>query len=133
MDAAAGAAAADCDGWDSAGERDVGVGGAEPEFSAKGEVAVDGAEGVEQWGVVGERGCGAVSYGFDVEFGWWRRGFLCGGGGDDLFEDLPNGSGSGDELDGVGGADVEERGGGLGDGVDRSSTPDHANVESGLR
>ena len=47
VDAAAEAAAANGYGGDSAGERDVGVGGAEAEFGAEGEVAVDGAEGVE--------------------------------------------------------------------------------------
>ncbi len=49
---------------------DVGVGGAEAGFGAEGEVAVDGAEGVEERGVVGEGGGGAVADGFDVEFGW---------------------------------------------------------------
>ena len=47
VDAAAEAAAADGYGGNSAGERDVGVGGAEAGFGAEGEVAVDGAEGVE--------------------------------------------------------------------------------------
>ena len=65
------------------GERDVGVGGAEAGFGAEGEVAVDGAEGVEEWGVVGEGAGGAVADGFDVEFGWWGCGLMCGcvGGG----------------------------------------------------
>ena len=63
----------------AAGEGDVGVGGAEAGFGAEGEMAVDGAEGVEEGGVVGEGGGGAVSDGFDVEFWWWGCGFLCGG------------------------------------------------------
>ena len=45
---------------------DVGVGGAEAGFGAEGEVAVDGAEGVEERGVVGEGAGGAVADGFDV-------------------------------------------------------------------
>jgi len=48
MDAATCASAADGDGRYSAGERDVGVGGAEAGFGAEVEVAVDGAEGVEE-------------------------------------------------------------------------------------
>ena len=48
VDASACAAAADGYGRNSAGERDVGVGGAEPGFGAEGEVAVDGAEGVKE-------------------------------------------------------------------------------------
>jgi hypothetical protein len=43
VDAAACASAADGDGRYSAGERDVGVGGAEAGFGAEVEVAVDGA------------------------------------------------------------------------------------------
>ena len=43
VDASAEASAADGDGWDSAGERDVGVGGAEAGFGAEGEMAVDSA------------------------------------------------------------------------------------------
>src|ERR1700679_2365951 len=42
-------------------------------------------------------------------------------------------SGGGDELGGVGGADVEERGGGLGDGVDRGAAGDVADVDGGER
>ena len=38
-----------------------------PGFGAEGEVAVDGAEGVEERGVVGEGAGGAVADGFDVE------------------------------------------------------------------
>ena len=77
VDAAACASGADGDGGDSEGEGDVGVGGAEAGFGAEGEVAVDGAEGVEEGGVVGEGGGGAVSDGFDVEFGWWALVVLC--------------------------------------------------------
>src|SRR5271156_1824165 len=68
VDAAALASGSDGDGGNSAGEGDVGVGGAEPGFGAEGEVAVDGAEGVDEWGVVGKGGGGAVSDGFDLEF-----------------------------------------------------------------
>ena len=76
VDAAALASGADGDGRDAARERNVGVGGAEAGFGAEGEVAVDGAEGVEDGGVVGKGGGGAVSDGFDVEFWWWVCGFL---------------------------------------------------------
>src|SRR3984957_15541620 len=47
VDASAEASATYGYGGNSAGERDVGVGGAEAGFGAEGEVAVDGAEGVE--------------------------------------------------------------------------------------
>jgi hypothetical protein len=47
VDAAADASGSDGDGGDSAGERDVGVGGAEARFGSQGEMAVDGAESVE--------------------------------------------------------------------------------------
>ena len=70
VDSAAVAAAAKGDGGDSAGEGDVGIGGAEAGFGSEGEVAVNGAEGVEDGGVVGEAGCGAVTDGLYVEF-WW--------------------------------------------------------------
>ena len=68
VDASADASGADGDGGDVAGERDVGVGGAEAGFGAEGEVTVYGAEGVEEWGVIGKGGGGAVSDGFYVEF-----------------------------------------------------------------
>jgi len=71
-------------------------------------VAVDGAEGVEDRGVVGEGSGGTVSYGLDVEFQWCVGGGLC---GDDFVEDLVDGGGGGDELGGVGGAEVNEGGG----------------------
>jgi len=58
---------------------------------------------------------------------------LRGVGSDDLVEDLMNGGGGGDELDGVGGADVEERGGGLWDGVDGGASGDVADVDCGER
>ena len=48
VDAASLASGSDGDGGDAAGERDVGVGGAEAGFGAEGEVAVDGAEGLEK-------------------------------------------------------------------------------------
>ena len=51
------------------------------------------------------------------------------GGWCDLVEDLMDGSGCGDELGGVGGSDVEERGGGLGDGVDGGAAGDVADVD----
>ena len=70
VDAAADSAAADGDGRDAAREWDVGVGGTEAGFGAEGEVPIDGAEGVEEWGVVRERGGGAVADGFDKE-SWW--------------------------------------------------------------
>ena len=41
--------------------------------------------------------------------------------------------GRGDELGGVGGADVEERGGRLGDGVDGCAAGDVADVDGCLR
>jgi len=63
--------------------------------------------GVEERGVVGRAAAGTISDGFDVEFWWWGCGFLC-GGSDDLVEDLVDCGGGGDELDGVGGTDVEE-------------------------
>jgi len=54
------------------------------------------------------------------------------GGGDDLFEDLMDVGGGGDELGWVGGADVDECGGGLGDGVDGRAARDVADVYGGL-
>jgi len=68
MDAAALASSSDGDGGDAAREGDVSVGGAEAGFGAEGEMAVYGAEGVEDRGVVGKGRGGAVSDGFDVEF-----------------------------------------------------------------
>ena len=96
-------------------------------------MAVYGAEGIEDGGVVREGGGGAVSDGFYVEIWWLVCGLLRGVGGDDLVEDLVNGGGGGDELGGVGGADVEERGGGLGDGVDGGAAGDVADVDGGER
>ena len=72
VDAAAMASGADGDGGDAERERDVGVGGAEAGFGAEGEVAVDGAEGGEEGGVVGEGAGGTVSDGFDGESWRWR-------------------------------------------------------------
>jgi hypothetical protein len=70
VDAAAGSAAADGYGGDSAGEWNVGVGRAEAWFGAEGEVTVDGAKGVEDGGVVGEGGRRAVAYGLYMELRW---------------------------------------------------------------
>ncbi len=83
VDAAAGAAGSEGEGGDAEGERDVGVGGADAGFGAEAEVAVDGAEGVEEGGVVGEGAGGAVADEFDVRAGSvaWRV------GGDDRVED----------------------------------------------
>jgi len=85
-------------------------------------VTVNGAQGVEERGVVGKGGCGTISDGFDVSFGGGVVVFCV--VGDDLVEDLVDCGGGGDELDGVGGTDVEERGGGLGDGVERRWPPE---------
>src|SRR5271170_2283653 len=49
--------------------------------------------------------------------------------GDDVVEDLVDFGGGGDELGGVGGAEVEEGGGGLGDGVDGGAARDVTDVE----
>ena len=81
VDASAGASGADGYGGDAEGEGDVGVGGAEAGFGAEVEVAVYGAEGLEDGGVVGECSGGAVSDGFDVEFWWAAGGFKCGKAG----------------------------------------------------
>ncbi len=70
VDASAGASGTDGDGGDVSGERDVGVGGPETGFCAESEVAVDGADSVEEGGVVWQGGGGTVSNGFDVEFCW---------------------------------------------------------------
>src|ERR1039457_6750590 len=59
VDAAAEASGADGDGGDAAGERDIRVGRAEAGFGAQAEMAVDGAEGGEQRGVVGQCAAGA--------------------------------------------------------------------------
>ena len=87
VDAAALASGANGDGGDAARERNVGVGGTEARFGAEGEVTIDGAESVEEWGVVGKgRRPG--------DFRWFQcgvlvvgRGFLCGRRGDDVVED----------------------------------------------
>jgi len=44
-------------------------------------VAVYGADGLEDGGVVGEGGGGAISYDFDEEFWWTVGGFLVGKAG----------------------------------------------------
>ena len=133
VDAAALASGANGDGGDAARERNVGVGGTEARFGAEGEVTIDGAESVEEWGVVGKGRGRAISDGFNVEFWWWVRGFLFGRRGDDVVEDQADRCGCGDELRGVGGADVEERRGRLGDGVDGGAAGDVADVDGCLR
>ena len=58
VDAAAGAAGGESDGGEVEREREVGVGGADAEFGAEAEVAVDGGDGAEEGGVFGELGGG---------------------------------------------------------------------------
>ncbi len=66
VDAAADAAGAHGDGGNAEREGEVGVGGADAGFGAEAEMAVDGAEGFEEGGVVGKGGGGSVADGFDV-------------------------------------------------------------------
>ena len=94
-------------------------------------MAVYGAEGVEDRGVVGKGRGGAVSDGLDVEFWCWVCGLFCGGGRDDLVEYQVDRGCGGDELRGVGGTDVEKGGGGLGNGVDGGAAGDVADVDGG--
>ena len=54
MDVAADASGADGEGGNAEGERQIGVGGAEALLGGEGEVTIDGAEGGEQGGVVGQ-------------------------------------------------------------------------------
>ena len=129
------ASGADGDGGNAERERDVGVGGAEAGFGAEVEVTVDGAEGGEERGVVGE-GCRRdgrrwFRSGVEVGSGWdvgWR--FARGGLGDGAVEEGATSS-CGGELVGVGGAEVEQRGGGGGDGVDGGAAGDVTDVEGG--
>ena len=111
VDAAALATAADGDGRNAAGERDVCVGRAEAWFGAQGEVTVDGAEGLEERRVVGKCRSGTVADGFDMEFRRWGRGSFCRVRSDDLLEDAMDGRGGVVELVGIGGADIQQRGG----------------------
>ena len=92
-------------------KRDVGVGGTETRFGADDEVAVHGAEGVEDGCVVGQGGGGAISYGFDVDFEWSVRGVWCGGAGDEMVKNVVDLSGDAGELGGICGAEVEQGGG----------------------
>ncbi len=54
VDASSGASCSYGEGGDAYGQGDVGVGGADAGLGAEGQVAVYGAEGVEEWGVFGE-------------------------------------------------------------------------------
>ncbi len=56
--AAALAACADGNGWNAAGEGDIGVCGAEAEVGAQAEMAIDGAEGFEKRRVGGSCAAG---------------------------------------------------------------------------
>jgi len=64
-----------------------------------------------------------------VEFEWSGCGFLRGGGGQEIVENLVDQGDGGEELAGVCGAEVEEGGGGLGDGVDRGAAGDVTDVD----
>ena len=135
MDATSDAPGTDGDGWNAKGKRDVGVGGADALFSVEGEVAVDRAEGVEEGRSVWKGGCRAISDGLDVESGWFKVGILSGcftsRGAERVFEEIADLGLGGEELFRVGGAEVDEGGGGLGDGVDGGSTGDVSDVEGG--
>src|ERR1700693_5689479 len=77
VNAAAGASGSDGHGGGVGGEGEGGVGGADAGFGAEVEVAVDGAEAVEQRGVVGERAGGAVADELDEEPGGVVGGGIC--------------------------------------------------------
>ena len=66
VDASSSASGAYGYGWNASGEGYVGVGGAEAGLGAEVEVAVYGADGLEDGGVVGEGGGGAVSDGDEI-------------------------------------------------------------------
>ncbi|MCU1225824.1 MAG: hypothetical protein JWQ42_3917 [Edaphobacter sp.] len=94
-------------------------------------MAVHGANALEDGGVVGESAGGAHSDGLDVESEGRLCGFMRGKRGEQIVENLVNPGGGGDELGGIGGAKVEQGGGGLGDGVDRGASGDVSDVDGG--